>query len=232
MRNNQKRFQPAPAAAAPPPGAVYTVPTDFVDLPSRGMFYPAGHPLCGEKTIEIKYMTAKEEDILSSTVLMKNGLVIERFLQSIIVNEDIDPGTLLVGDRNAIMVASRITAYGPSYELGVYCDECGKYSEYKFNLNKSKTTEKCFDEEYLKMIACTYDPEKSLYNIELPISKVVVGLRLLTGDNSLTEENNNNLITSVLSQIIFSVNGDVNPGSIKEFVNNMPAGDSKYLNLN
>ena len=110
MRNNQKRLQQAPPAPASPPGMVYTVPTDFVELPSRGMFYPAEHPLCGEKTIEIKYMTAKEEDILSSTVLMKNGLVIDRFLKSVIVDENIDPSTLLVGDRNAIMIASRITA--------------------------------------------------------------------------------------------------------------------------
>ena len=233
MRNNQRRLDgagPVPAPEQAAPGMVYTVPTDFVELPSRGMFYSENHPLCGQKTIEIKYMTAKEEDILSSSVLIKNGLVIDRFLQSIIVDDTIDSKTLLVGDRNAIMVAARITAYGPGYDLGVVCTTCNKVSDYTFDLTKSKLTEKCFSEEHLKMINCHFNKEKYSYEVSLPNSKVLVGLRLLTGEDIAdTLDIEDNLVTGILSQFIVSVNHDYTPAVIKNFIQDMPAGDSKFL---
>ena len=101
MRNNQNRLgaqQEAAAAQAPVTGLTFEVPTEFVELPSRGKFYSPDHPLHNQKTIEIKLMTTKEEDILSSTALIKEGVMIDRLLESIIV-PNIDPKTLLVGDK-------------------------------------------------------------------------------------------------------------------------------------
>ena len=97
-------------------GLSFATPTEFVDLPSGGRYYPETHPLHGEGSIEIKYMTAKEEDILSSKTLIKQGVAITRLLKSVIVDKRINPDTLISGDRNAILGATRITGYGADYE--------------------------------------------------------------------------------------------------------------------
>ena len=114
MRDNSKRVS---AAADPVPTAVdetrpsldFSTPTELVDLPSKGRFYPEGHPLHNAETIEIKFMTAKDEDIITSRTLLKKGIVIDRLLQSVIVNKSINVQDLLIGDKNAIVVATRIT---------------------------------------------------------------------------------------------------------------------------
>jgi hypothetical protein len=70
-----------------------------VDLPSQGRFYAQGHPLHGQDSIEIKQMTAKEEDILTSRTLLKKGVALDKLIESLIVNKAINPSTLLIGDR-------------------------------------------------------------------------------------------------------------------------------------
>ena len=103
----------------------FIVPTELVDLPSKGAYYPEGHPLHGSETIEIKQMTAKEEDMLTSRTLLKKGVALERVLESIILNKAIHPDSLLVGDRNALIIAARVSAYGNEYNTTVTCPECG-----------------------------------------------------------------------------------------------------------
>ena len=93
----------------------FVIPTEFVELPSKGLFYPPNHPLHNQETIEIKQMTAKEEDILTSRSLLKKGVAIERVISSVIMDKRIKPATLLVGDRNAIIIAARISGYGSDY---------------------------------------------------------------------------------------------------------------------
>ena len=89
----------------------FKFPTEIVQLPSKGLLYPDGHPL-RSGTVEIKYMTAREEDILSTKSYIEKGLVLDKLLQSLIVTK-FDYDTLLVGDRTAIMVAARVFGYGP-----------------------------------------------------------------------------------------------------------------------
>ena len=96
--------------------ADYKFPTEVVDLPSKGYFYIDGHPLSSGK-VEVKYMTAKEEDILTSQNLIKQGTVIDILLQALIVDKTINVQDLLIGDKNAIMVAARILGYGKEYEF-------------------------------------------------------------------------------------------------------------------
>jgi len=96
--------------------AEYKFPTEVVDLPSKGYFYVDGHPLSSGK-VEVKYMTAKEEDILTSQNLIQQGVVIETLLQSLIVDKTINVHDLLIGDKNAIMVAARILGYGKDYKF-------------------------------------------------------------------------------------------------------------------
>ena len=93
-------------------------PTEVVDLPSKGLLYPKDSSLSSGQ-IEIKYMTAKEEDILTSANLIKRGLVVQKLLESLIVDKSIKMDDLLIGDKNAIMVAARILSYGKDYEFEI-----------------------------------------------------------------------------------------------------------------
>ena len=134
MRNNQSRIGNRQPQQAPSPAPVqsnlsFAVPTEFVELPSKGAFYPSGHPLHNQETVEIKFMTAKEEDILSSTALLKKGLALDRLMENILVL-DIDPTDLLVCDRNAIMIAARISSYGSDYNANIVCPHCSSDVEY------------------------------------------------------------------------------------------------------
>ena len=96
--------------------ADYKFPTEMVELPSKGYFYVDGHPL-SEGKVEVKYMTAREEDILTSQNLIQQGIVIDKLLESLIIDKSIDIGDLLIGDKNAVMVAARILGYGKDYEF-------------------------------------------------------------------------------------------------------------------
>ena len=96
--------------------ADYKFPTEMVELPSKGYFYADGHPLSSGK-VEVKYMTAKEEDILTSQNLIQQGIVIDKLLESLVVDKSIKIDDMLIGDKNAIMVASRVLAYGKDYEF-------------------------------------------------------------------------------------------------------------------
>ena len=96
--------------------ADYKFPTEMVELPSKGYFYIDGHPLSTGK-VEVKYMTAKEEDILTSQNLIQQGTVIDTLLQALIVDKTIKVDDLLIGDKNAIMVAARVLGYGKDYDF-------------------------------------------------------------------------------------------------------------------
>ena len=108
-------------------------PSEVIDLPSEGKLYPEGHPLRDGK-IEIKYMTAKEEDILTSQNLIKKGVVIDRLLDSLILTPNVKVDDLVLGDKNAIMVAARILAYGPEYVCEITNPDTQEKQECTFNL--------------------------------------------------------------------------------------------------
>ena len=93
----------------------FKFPTEIVDLPSQGLLYPEDNPLAGGQ-VEIKYMTAKEEDILTNQNYLAKGTVVDKLLQSLVVTE-FDFNDLLVGDKNAILVAARVLGYGKDYEF-------------------------------------------------------------------------------------------------------------------
>ena len=115
----------------------FSTPTEFVDLPSKGKYYGEGHPLHGCDSVEIRFMTAKEEDILTSRTLIKKGVVLDRLLSSVIVNTSIKPEDLLIGDKNALVVASRITGYGAEYKTKMPCPSCGNSEDHSFDLEDS-----------------------------------------------------------------------------------------------
>ena len=108
-------------------------PSEVIDLPSEGRLYPEGHP-CSEGKIEIKYMTAREEDILTSQNLIKKGLVIDRLLDSLILTSGVKCEDLVLGDKNAVMVAARVLAYGPEYSCDIQNPNTGETITHTFNL--------------------------------------------------------------------------------------------------
>ena len=183
MRNNEERFGAA-ASADPAPSLAemtnnssvlnFVVPTDFVDLPSKGHFYPEGHTLHKKEYIEIRQMTAKDEDILTSVSLLKKGVAIERLLESLIVDKTIGVSDLLVGDKNAMMIRARISAYGGIYETKVQCPYCQANADHSFDLENIAIKELDIDDS----IESTKD---GTFIVELPSSKVKAEVRFLNG---------------------------------------------------
>lgn len=218
----------------PPPqqgggGFSFVVPTEFVDLPSQGRFYPEGHPLHGQDSIEIKQMTAKEEDILTSRSLLKKGIALERLIKSLIVDTTIDPTTLLIGDRNAIIIAARVSGYGSDYSTKIQCPTCETKQNYTFNLN----TAYVYHGEDNDNLRAKINPNGTI-TCRLPKTQVEIVARLLTGrdEKSITSiAKSDNQISKQLEALIVSVNGDSSREAIKYVANNIPSMDSRHLRM-
>ena len=196
-------------------------PTEVVDLPSKGLLYPKDSPLAGG-TIEIKYMTAKEEDILTSRNLIQKGVVLDKLLESVIVDDKVSLDDLLLGDKNAIMIATRILGYGKDYTVQLTDPSTGNKQEETFDLTQIE--DKVIDVKLFK-------GGKNEFEYKLSASKVQVTFRLLTHkeekeidaelkalrkfqkDSGVTSE-----ITTRLKKAILSVDGDSSIKRINEFV--------------
>jgi len=147
----------------------YKFPTEEVELPSKGHFYSDDSPLSIGK-IEMKYPTAKEEDILTSQNLIKNGTVIDKFMQSIIVSK-INYNDLLIGDKNSLMIAGRILAYGAEYPIESICPECGTKSTEVVNLSEVEDRDIDFE---------SYTKGAKVFEFKLPASKRSITYQLMT----------------------------------------------------
>ena len=211
----------------------FIIPTEIIDLPSRGLFYPSDHPLYKQETLEIKQMTAKEEDILTSKSLLKKGLALDRLIQAVIVDKSINADSLTLSDRNAIIIASRISGYGHEYLTQVTCPACTEKSKYKFNL--LETSEKQKDTS----LAAEID-DSGLFTFELPVTKWKVICRALNGFDEKTisrslelKKKNNSLNDSMLFEqlksMTLAIQGVTDKQVIEKALNSMPAKDSKYM---
>ncbi len=245
MSRNKDRVGAQNINADPPPAQVvqgasegfsFVVPTEFVDLPSQGRYYPQGHPLCGQSCIEIKQMTAKEEDMLSSRSLLKKGLALERVIQSVIVDKTINTDSLLIGDKNAIVIATRVSGYGNLYETKVTCPGCGEVQHYSFDLNETKV----YHGQNIGQLS-VQDNNDGTFEVELPRTKVSVVFRLLLGkdekimlkaaEEEKKSKSQERAVTRQLSNMVLSINGDSSIEARRYFVNNVPSVDSRHLRL-
>jgi hypothetical protein len=192
----------------------FSFPTETVELPSKGLLYPKTSTL-SKGVIEMKYMTAKEEDILTNTNFIRQGVAIEKVLKALIVSE-VEYKDLLVGDRNAIMMAARILAYGSEYEVEY------KGTTHKVDLSTFESKPLHPDFEKAK------DNE---FSFKLPFSGNQLTLKLLTGYDEEKIENemkglkklskdNVSSATVRLKHIITSVNGSYEEKDVREFVDN------------
>lgn len=220
---------------SPPPTLSFVVPTEFVELPSRGKYYSPNHPLHDKDTIEIRHMTTKEEDILTSRALLKKGVAIDRMLQNLIVDKSIKIKDLLVGDKNALVVSARISGYGPEYVTKIICPSCADAQEYSFDLRTLETNDGSGVFEKWDVTLT----ENGTFLVLLPRTQVTVELKLMTGieESRLMETNKkrkkHNLpetpSTDHFRMIIVSVNGDSSAAIINKFIEYLPAIDSRYL---
>lgn len=206
----------------------FKFPTEIIDLPSKGLVYPETSPL-SSGTIELKYMSAKEEDILTNQNFIEKGIVIDKLLQSMIISK-IDYNELILGDKNAILVAARILGYGSDYQVQIK-DKYGK--ELEANIDLSKLENKPLDESL-------FEKGKNSFDFILPQSKVTVTFKLLThNDEDAIEKEIKGLkkafptesfdITTRLKHTITAINGDSSDEKIRYFVDNMMLRDSRAL---
>jgi hypothetical protein len=202
-------------------------PTEVIDLPSKGIFYPEGSPLRSGQ-IELKYMTAKEEDILTSTNLIQKGIVLDKLMDSLIVTKGVNSSDLLIGDLNAVMVASRILGYGKDYNISISCPRCGNTLDELIDLTKLGTLNEPVEVSAAEMV------------VVLPISKAEIKFKLLTRQDELEIEKETKALkkinvdgametTSRLRAMITSVNGNSSKAAVWTFVENMLVQDAQFL---
>ena len=218
--------QTAPQYSAP---KSYPFPTEIISLPSKGLVYPESNPLSkGEVTV--KLMTAREEDILTSAALIRKGIQLDKLLESIVVEPGVNINDLVIGDKNAILVTSRILAFGPEYAAKITDPFDREEVDITIDLSNIKIKE--VDESILNR-----DNE---YDFFLPISKTNIKFKLIThGDEMIINKDieasqkalkTSNEITTRYRRIIIEVDGVRDAGTISNFVTNrLLAGDSKAL---
>lgn len=199
----------------------FEYPSEVVDLPSQGWFYDPSSPLASGK-IDIKYMTAKEEDILTSQNLIKKGVVLDKLLEALIVTPNVQLNDILVGDKNAIFVAARILAYGKDYKIKFKDPSNNEDVEDAIDLAQIEPKEFDFEK---------HERGSNLFNFELPFSKKNIHWSLLTHQDEqnidaelkslkkFTKNKNETAeVTTRLKYVIKAIDGDEDRAKIKSFV--------------
>ena len=218
----------------------YKFPTEIIELPSRGLVYPKDNPLSSVK-VEMKYMTAKEEDILTTQSYIKDGSVLDRLFQSLIISngegQPIKYVDLIVGDKNAIMIAARILGYGKDYKVMVNDPFSDNTQEETIDLTQFNNLE--YDG------SAQIELHKNEFEFKLPQSKRTITFMITTESKDrkvkhrLEEEKKRNRklknqtsseLTTRLKETILSVDGEYDTRLIENFVDNeLFAQDSRAL---
>jgi len=201
----------------------FSIPTEMVELPSKGLVYPEANPLSSGK-IEMKYMTAKEEDILTNQSYIQKGIVLDELIKSLIQTPGVKYEDLVVGDKNALLVAARILGYGKDYTFN--------YSGEEQTVDLTTIDNKPLNESLFKSGINEFE-------YTLPSTNIKITFKLLTGHDEkkinaelegLKKINKNNSpeLSTRLKYMITSVEGNTESKSIREFVdNNFLARDSR-----
>lgn len=202
----------------------FKMPTEIVELPSKGLVYPESSPLSSGK-IEMKYMTAKEEDILTNQNYIQKGTVLDELIKSLIVS-DVRYEDLIVGDKNAVLVAARILGYGNEYSF--------TWGGEEYNIDLTTIDNKPLNESLFKKGINEFD-------FKLPTTEINITFKLLTGEDEkkinaelegLKKLNKNSSadLSTRLKYIITSVNGNRDIKDIRQFVDTqLLARDSRAL---
>ncbi len=203
----------------------YKFPTEIVDLPSKGLVYPKENPLSSGK-VEMKYMTAKEEDIITNQSFIQKGTVIDKLLEALVVSEGVDVEDLIVGDKNALLVASRVLGYGSIYKF--------TYGGEDYEVDLANLENKKFDESL-------FTPGENKFSFQTPHGENLIEFQLMTdkiekkvsaelrGLKKISKGVSPEMSTR-LKHMILSVDGNPEKKDIREFVDNFfLARDAKAL---
>jgi hypothetical protein len=209
----------------------FDFPTQVISLPSEGKVYPESNPL-SKGTLEIKYMTAREEDILADRNLINKGIVLQKLLESVVVQPGVNVDDLVIGDINAVYLATRMLGYGPDYDVEITDPFSGEKQKVTIDLSKIQTKDVDFDR---------LNPQNR-YELTLPVSKKKLIVRLLThkDEKDISQETQamerltkgksvGTDVTTRFKYMIVEVDGNSDRGFINKFVPNMLAGDTKAL---
>ena len=205
-----------------------TFPTEIITLPSGGGdYYPIGNSLRSGK-VELRLPTAKDEDILTSRSLIQKGTVLDVFMKNLLVDPTIDLDSMLIGDKNALLFATRMLLYGNEYPVSISCPKCNHPNDVTLDISEFETKE-------IDIL-----PESDgTFTFELPKSKNVIKFKILTQrDENELEETRKKMkkhmksgyegeLTSRYKKMIISIDGEKDPITIREFVDNMLTMDSK-----
>jgi len=214
--------------ATPTSHSGYQVPTDFVDLPSKGMFYSEGHPWYQKEKVEVRYMTTREEDILSSQVYAESGVMFDKLIESVTV-DNIRSVSLLPGDRNAILINVRKNSYGEEYQFTSVCNKCLNGFEHTVNLSELKNKE-------LKINDLSGE---NTATVKLPISKREIEFKIASTEDlnyinkQAAQRRKHGLEGGATAdfhrRMIVSVDGDSSATTINTLVPALLLRDSKFL---
>ena len=209
--------------------ATFEFPTQVISLPSEGRVYPESNPL-SRGTLEIKYMTAREEDILADRNLINKGIVLQKLLESVVVQKDVNVDDLVIGDINAVYLATRMLGYGPDYEVELSDPFSGEKQKVTIDLSAIETKEVDF----------SILNSSNRYELTLPVSKKKIVFKLLThkDEKDITAEINalerlskgktaGADVSTRFKYMIVEIDGNSDRGFINKFVPNMLAGDTK-----
>jgi len=210
----------------------WEVPIESIPLPTRGLIYNPDSTLFNRDVLQIKSMTAREEDILASPAFHKEGTSLSHLINSCLIDKSINSEEMIVGDRMALMVGIRVTGYGPEYNASSSCQSCGHRNDFivdlsslgikRLKIEPVKTGENKFEFSLpvtKKKIIFKYATERENRERNIALKNMQKAL-----GNSIS-----NNITSFLENSIVSIDGIVDRSKIKHFVLNMPAFDSKAL---
>ena len=246
MSRNSKRTsrvhtpEPAPMQVPTPPPQTVNNPfginlvasTEVVDLPTKGKFYGENSSLHQVESVEIKHMTAREEDILSNEQFVSSGVVFDKLIESILVDKSINPKQLIATDKMAILYAARITGYGPEYVINMHCDACGADADFAFDLLKQEVVDDIPD-------GVTENVNSGTFSFSLPKTGLDVEVRILnTEDEKYLEDQEarskklgipSNKTINLFRRVIVSVNNITDQEALNQLYENLPAIDSRKI---
>jgi len=210
----------------------WEVPIESIPIPTKGVIYDPNSTLYNTSTLQIRSMTAREEDILASPAFHKEGTALTHLIQSCLIDKSVNCEEMISGDRMALMIGIRVTGYGPEYHASSNCQSCGKNNDFVVDLTTIP----------IKRLSITpIEAGKNEFQFTLPVTKKKVNFKYVTAKEErekniasrniqkVTGSSISNIITSFLENSIVSVDDVRDRMKIKHFVMNMPAFDSKAL---
>lgn len=197
-----------------------TIAYDVLELPSKGIHYSNG-----KKTIRVAYLTASDENILSSPSLLNTNSVVSELLKRKVLDKDLPVDDIVEEDKQAILIFLRNTAFGSEYKFNVYDPKTEKTFETTIDLSEVKVKDFTLQAD-----------SNGEYTYYLEKSKTDITFKFLTqkqeDEIEKIKESWNGIgiapiMTKQLEFMIKSVSGIRDGLQIRNFIEKMPIKDSQ-----